>query len=117
MLTMELYLYVFIVMMPTGISNQTKNHGFVMPNITTIVLVFCRLKDKLISMSVYSIRPFARVHIYNPDFEDINSRLSSYASWNSENAPTPTILAEAGFYFTHIEDKVACHMCGHGLRN
>jgi hypothetical protein len=47
----------------------------------------------------------------------INSRLSSYASWNSENAPTPTILAEAGFYFTHIEDKVACHMCGHGLRN
>ena len=31
--------------------------------------------------------------------------------------PAPTILAEAGFYLTHIEDKVACHMCGHGLRN
>ena len=58
-----------------------------------------------------------RQGIYNPDFEDINSRLCSYASWNTENAPTPTILAEAGFYFTHIEDKVACHMCGHGLRN
>lgn len=58
-----------------------------------------------------------RQSMYNPDFEKLHSRINSYINWDIANSPNPKLLAEAGFYFTHIEDKVACHMCGHGLRN
>lgn len=56
----------------------------------------------------------------NPKFPDkshIEIRLSSFKTWPKNLTQKPEILAEAGFYYTGVEDKVLCFHCGGGLNN
>ena len=58
-----------------------------------------------------------RRDVYNVDFKQSEARMNSYLNWPNEKAPTSEIMSKAGFYFTHLEDKVVCFHCGYGVRN
>lgn len=58
-----------------------------------------------------------RSAIYNIDYNKFELRLRSYIKWPVETCPKPEVMSKAGFYFTHVEDKVVCYHCGYGVRN
>ncbi|XP_061173290.1 baculoviral IAP repeat-containing protein 3-like [Saccostrea echinata] len=55
--------------------------------------------------------------VYNLRFVRFLDRFISYQTWNHEELPHALKMADAGLYYTRLEDKVCCFYCGHGFRN
>ncbi|CAC5366087.1 unnamed protein product [Mytilus coruscus] len=58
-----------------------------------------------------------RNDVYNVEYIECDNRLKTFDNWPIESCPKPCLLSRAGFYFTHLEDKVVCYHCGYGVRN
>ena len=50
-------------------------------------------------------------------FATISARLKSFKSWPKSLPQKPKSLAEAGFYYTGVGDRVCCFYCGLGLKD
>ncbi|KAF6205852.1 hypothetical protein GE061_020026, partial [Apolygus lucorum] len=52
----------------------------------------------------------------NPKYSTIESRLRTYSEWSTSFNQLPVVLADAGFYYTGVGDKVRCFHCDGGLK-
>ncbi|XP_053391129.1 inhibitor of apoptosis protein-like [Mercenaria mercenaria] len=52
----------------------------------------------------------------HPDYAIKSVRLSSFTNW-CPDVMDPEQLAEAGFYYTDVQDCVRCFFCGGGMKN
>uniref|UniRef100_A0A0A9Y257 Apoptosis 2 inhibitor n=1 Tax=Lygus hesperus TaxID=30085 RepID=A0A0A9Y257_LYGHE len=52
----------------------------------------------------------------NPKYSTIESRLRTYSKWSPSFNQLPGALADAGFYYTGVGDKVRCFHCDGGLK-
>ena len=48
----------------------------------------------------------------NPSMKCFQDRLKTFKNWPKQIEQQPKDLAEAGFYYTKIGDKVRCFYCG-----
>jgi baculoviral IAP repeat-containing protein 7/8 len=55
--------------------------------------------------------------VKSPAFVTLSARLQSFKSWPKSLAQKPLLLAEAGFHYTGIGDRVCCFYCGVGLKD
>ncbi|KAL3883075.1 hypothetical protein ACJMK2_029368 [Sinanodonta woodiana] len=55
--------------------------------------------------------------IRNPHYQSYSIRLSSFARWPSDITQRPEQVADAGFYYTGLQDVVRCFACDGGLKN
>ncbi|KAF4514119.1 UNVERIFIED_CONTAM: hypothetical protein B566_EDAN019123 [Ephemera danica] len=51
----------------------------------------------------------------HPEHITIQSRLKSFELWPPSMKQTPDMLAEAGFFYKEVGDRVICFQCGGGL--
>ncbi|ODM88150.1 Baculoviral IAP repeat-containing protein 7 [Orchesella cincta] len=56
-------------------------------------------------------------NIFKPEMGTLSSRLKSFEKWEHKNKPEPSVLAEAGFFFSGKQDRVYCFYCGIGLHH
>jgi len=47
----------------------------------------------------------------------INNRLRTFINWPISHIVTPQSLAEAGFFYQHVSDRVKCAFCIGGIHN
>ncbi|XP_053396579.1 death-associated inhibitor of apoptosis 1-like [Mercenaria mercenaria] len=52
----------------------------------------------------------------HPEYQTLQSRLSSFRSWPQHMIQTPQQLADAGLFYTGFEDRVRCFACDGGLQ-
>ncbi|KAL3883678.1 hypothetical protein ACJMK2_029917 [Sinanodonta woodiana] len=52
-----------------------------------------------------------------PKYHTYHSRLSTFTKWPSDMTQTPELVAQAGFYYTGLQDVVRCFACDGGLKN
>ncbi|KAL3848130.1 hypothetical protein ACJMK2_019007 [Sinanodonta woodiana] len=52
-----------------------------------------------------------------PDYESLQSRISSFTGWPARLDQTSRIMAEAGFFYIGVDVNTRCFYCGGGLRN
>lgn len=52
-----------------------------------------------------------------PMFEMLDRRIESFVGWPCTLKQKPTQLAEAGFFYSGMNDKVICFGCGGGLKH
>ncbi|CAC5392019.1 unnamed protein product [Mytilus coruscus] len=52
---------------------------------------------------------------FDISYATVAARIRSYSNW-TRTYPKPVVLADAGFYYTGIEDVVQCFYCGLKLR-
>ncbi|RUS81806.1 hypothetical protein EGW08_010443 [Elysia chlorotica] len=66
----------------------------------------------------YFSRPSAtRTGPRHPNFKTETARRASFNKWDMTRNPTPTELAQAGFFYAGHGDSVKCFHCDGGLRN
>ncbi|XP_076437603.1 uncharacterized protein LOC143276833 [Babylonia areolata] len=56
--------------------------------------------------------------IHHPQYEEESARLGTYDNWTLgswDDQLQPSVMSQAGFYFTGLSDKVVCYSCGVGL--
>ncbi|KAK3579674.1 hypothetical protein CHS0354_027129 [Potamilus streckersoni] len=53
----------------------------------------------------------------SPQYQTYSARLSTFVRWPSHMSQTPKQVADAGFYYTGIQDIVRCFACDGGLKN
>ena len=46
------------------------------------------------------------------DFIHVSTRLKSFQTWQNHKAPIPNKIAQAGFFYLGVSDKVCCYYCG-----
>ncbi|KAK3576270.1 hypothetical protein CHS0354_027716 [Potamilus streckersoni] len=56
-------------------------------------------------------------NIRSPQYQAYSVRLASFARWPSNIKQRPEQVADAGFYFTGLQDVVRCFACDGGLKN
>ncbi|KAK3596602.1 hypothetical protein CHS0354_035879 [Potamilus streckersoni] len=56
-------------------------------------------------------------HIRSPQYQAYSVRLASFARWPSDIRQRPEQVADAGFYYTGLQDVVRCFACDGGLKN
>ncbi|KAL3883084.1 hypothetical protein ACJMK2_029377 [Sinanodonta woodiana] len=56
-------------------------------------------------------------HIRSPQYQAYRVRLSTFTKWPSSMTQKPEEVAQAGFYYTGINDVVRCFACDGGLKN
>ncbi|XP_052809824.1 uncharacterized protein LOC128238207 isoform X2 [Mya arenaria] len=61
--------------------------------------------------------PPRQYRIRNEAYNTYDLRLSSFVKWSEHIAQRPPRLAEAGLYYTGIDDHVRCFACDGGLRH
>jgi baculoviral IAP repeat-containing protein 7/8 len=93
--------------------------------IYNIVILFPVIRDKnhlvirsprnKISPETLSIVKVSKVK--SMAYATFSARLKSFKNWPKSLAQKPTILAEAGFYYTGVGDRVCCFYCGLGLKD
>lgn len=53
---------------------------------------------------------------FYPYYTSKTERLKSFATWPlNKISPSPEALADAGFFYTGLDDKTICFYCGGGL--
>ncbi|XP_045195746.2 baculoviral IAP repeat-containing protein 8-like [Mercenaria mercenaria] len=57
------------------------------------------------------------VHCRHPQYQTYEARVSSFTSWPNYLTQKPEELAEAGLFYTGVEDHVRCFTCDGGLRH
>lgn len=55
--------------------------------------------------------------IFNDNMCTLDARLKSFQNWSRNIKQQPKELAECGFYFSGVDDKVICFYCGIGLHH
>ena len=50
-----------------------------------------------------------------PDYNTVENRMKSFTNWPPSMPFKPSVMAEAGFFYTGMYDKVICFACGKGL--
>ncbi|KAL3883074.1 hypothetical protein ACJMK2_029367 [Sinanodonta woodiana] len=55
--------------------------------------------------------------IRSPQYQAYSVRLSTFARWPSDIRQRPEQVADAGFYYTGLQDVVRCFACDGGLKN
>lgn len=53
----------------------------------------------------------------HPNFKQHLLRYESYKYWSLANKHRPVTLAQAGFYYSQISDRIICFSCSGGIRN
>ncbi|XP_078586108.1 baculoviral IAP repeat-containing protein 7-A-like [Branchiostoma floridae x Branchiostoma japonicum] len=53
----------------------------------------------------------------HPEMADEQARLGSFFQWPLYAPVSPQALAKAGFFYTHIDDRVRCFRCDGGLKD
>ncbi|KAL3882082.1 hypothetical protein ACJMK2_028454 [Sinanodonta woodiana] len=61
------------------------------------------------------LRVLGRVR--SPENASLKDRLHTFSRWPSDIFQTPARVAEAGFYYTGLQDIVRCFACDGGLKN
>ncbi|KAK3576359.1 hypothetical protein CHS0354_039295 [Potamilus streckersoni] len=56
-------------------------------------------------------------HIRSPQYQAYHVRLSTFTRWPSNMTQKPEQIAQAGFYYTGLQDVVRCFACDGGLKN
>lgn len=51
------------------------------------------------------------------DYSNKYTRIDSFQNWSKSDIISPEELAEAGFYYTGVADKVKCYACNGGLED
>lgn len=62
-------------------------------------------------MSHQVIKPYYR------QYSSVITRLHSFDSWSKGMMQKPSDMAEAGFFYTGLSDKVICYFCGGGIKD
>lgn len=83
-------------------SNQAEPHTSVPNTVSTA---------NMASLGVMTEKP------KNAGYAVLAQRLSSFKGWPASKYQTPTMLAEAGFWYAGFGDNVKCFFCDGGLRN
>ncbi|KAL3883081.1 hypothetical protein ACJMK2_029374, partial [Sinanodonta woodiana] len=55
--------------------------------------------------------------IRSPQYQAYSVRLASFARWPNDIRQRPELVADAGFYYTGLQDVVRCFACDGGLKN
>ncbi|XP_019644489.1 PREDICTED: baculoviral IAP repeat-containing protein 7-B-like [Branchiostoma belcheri] len=72
------------------------------------------------SLPIQVASPHPATYTYGPKHPELASqelRLTTFFSWPSRYTSSPTRLAEAGFYYTNIDDGVKCFWCDGVLKD
>lgn len=51
-----------------------------------------------------------------PLFSSRAARVNSFINWPENKQPKPEQLADAGFFYTGVQDITMCYYCGGGLK-
>ncbi|XP_053396476.1 baculoviral IAP repeat-containing protein 8-like [Mercenaria mercenaria] len=64
----------------------------------------------------YPQHPGPSVQCRHPEYQTFEARVSSFTGWPNYLRQTPAEFADAGLYYTGLEDHVRCFMCDGELR-
>lgn len=69
------------------------------------------------TIDVHACSKASSTHPEYPQFMSESERIKSYLDWPCALKQKPAQLAEAGFFYTGMNDSVKCFQCGGGLKH